>query len=116
MNKKTFIKLHSSGYLELLGTTTAKTDEMDKMERTVERTIKRAGGIGKLAASATSALRHSEVYGSEVEIISKLNHRGDSIGLTRKLPAKLASIQVVLEELTGNNIKLEIIRKEVRYE
>lgn len=68
MNKKTFIKLHSSGYLELLGTTTAKTDEMDKMERTVERTIKRAGGIGKLAASATSALRHSEVYGSEVEI------------------------------------------------
>ena len=38
-------------------------------------------------------------------------HRGDSIGLTRKLPVKLASIQVVLEELTGNNIKLEIIRK-----
>lgn len=36
---------------------------------------------------------------------------GDSIGLTRELPAKLASIQVVLEELTGNNIKLEIIRK-----
>lgn len=35
-------------------------------------------------------------------------HKGDSVGFTRRLPATLDSIRIVLEELTGNNIELEI--------
>lgn len=36
---------------------------------------------------------------------------GDVNGMTRRLPATLDSIKMVLEELTGNNIELEILSR-----
>lgn len=38
-------------------------------------------------------------------------HKGDSVGLTRRLPATLDSIKTVLEELTGDSVKLEFTRR-----
>ena len=40
------------------------------------------------------------------------HHKGDSVGFTRRLPATLDSIKMVLEELTGNDIELEILSRE----
>lgn len=38
-------------------------------------------------------------------------HKGDSVGLTRRLPATLSSIKTILEELTGGNVELEFTRR-----
>lgn len=68
MNKKTFMQLHANGKLELLGATTIPVNEVDKIEKTVDVTVKRAGGVANMAARPVSGLRHSDVYGSEMDV------------------------------------------------
>ena len=68
MNKKTFMQLHTNGKLELLATITVRVNDVDNMEKTLDATVRRAGGVANIAACPVSGLRQSDVYGGDTSV------------------------------------------------